>query len=177
MTALIGDAGTRFGGVLQSLGEVLHSEDQLLDQMRGVNGLAVYLKRMADDVAELALQVDLLARNAAIEAARAGDAGCEISVVADEARTLSKLSAEVGARIRDKVATIANATAVTLELAGNHANTDKEMIAHGEQAIAEMRAAFHQAAGGLSASAATLLHESQGIQEEVTDVLVTHAVS
>lgn len=36
-----------------------------------------------------------------------------------------------------------------------------------------MRAGFHQAAGALSASAATLLHESQGVQEEVTEVLVT----
>lgn len=172
VSALIEETGVRFGSVLQSLWQALHSRDQLLDQMRGVNGSADDLKRMAEEVAKIASQVDLLARNMAIEAARACDAGREISVVADEARALSNLTAEIATRICDKVDTIATAMAATLELAGNHASADKEIIARGEQAIAEMRAGFHQAADGLSASDATLLRESQGVQEEVTEVLV-----
>lgn len=131
VSALIDDTGARLGGVLQSLGQVLHSKVQLLNQMREVNGFAVDLKRLADDVAEIASQVDMLARNAAIEAARAGDAGRKVRVIADEARALSKLSAEIGARTRDKVDTIAKAVAATLDLAGHHASTSKEIIARG----------------------------------------------
>ena len=173
LSDLIEGADKRLGLVVQSLGEALRSKDTLLDEMRELNGYAVNLKRMAEDVAEIAAQTNLLALNAAIEAARAGEAGRGFSVVADEVRKLSDLSGETGKRIREKVQTIAGAMTTSLELAANYANEDKKVVALGEETIREVLDGFHSVAGNLSGSALSLLQESQGVQGEVSEVLVS----
>lgn len=64
------------------------------------------VKIMADSISDIAEQTNLLALNAAIEAARAGEQGKGFAVVADEIRQLAEQSSQSVANIRDMVSKI-----------------------------------------------------------------------
>lgn len=76
--------------------DMAHKIDDVVEEMAEI-------VRLLNDVKSIADQTNLLALNATIEAARAGEAGRGFAVVADEVRQLSKNSNKFSDRIRDVV--------------------------------------------------------------------------
>ena len=80
--------------------------DQITGQMREVRG-------MLGEIEGISKQTNLLALNAAIEAARAGEAGRGFAVVADEVRDLSGRTAHFSQQIRDSLTNMQGSMAAT----------------------------------------------------------------
>jgi methyl-accepting chemotaxis protein len=83
-----------------------------------IQGLAAAAQRIGDVIAlidEIAEQTNLLALNATIEAARAGEAGKGFAVVASEVKALAEQTAKATGEITEQVAAIQSATGLSVE--------------------------------------------------------------
>jgi methyl-accepting chemotaxis protein len=116
-------AATAVSAEMRKIADETASAEALMAQLAAN---AQEIAGMAGSISELADQTNLLALNAAIEAARAGEAGRGFAVVADEVRKLAEKSTQFTAKIAQTVSSTSSGTASAAENAKQIAVQAKE---------------------------------------------------
>jgi methyl-accepting chemotaxis protein len=172
MVSLFERSHGELNAIVTSMRSALDAKATLLHEIQDLSRFTIELQKMAEEVGNIASQTNLLALNAAIEAARAGEAGRGFAVVADEVRKLSTLSGDTGKKIVTMVATIGGAIDSTLQISSQYAAQDEQMVATSGNLIESVLDRLQGAADELGHSTDTLLAESRHIGNEISDVLV-----
>ncbi len=136
------DAKTGGEAVSRTVEGMRAISDNMENTARVITGLgkrSQQIGKILEVIEEIADQTNLLALNAAIEAARAGEAGRGFAVVADEVRKLAERSVEAAKEIGEVVRQVQQETGDAVDVAKSGAAEAKQGIALADKAGAALR--------------------------------------
>ena len=130
--------------VERSVGEVKEIDKTVNESARFVKSLgerSVHIGEIISVINDIADQTNLLALNAAIEAARAGEQGRGFAVVADEVRKLAERTAQATSEIEEMIKAIQNEVTKAVEIMDNatkKVDTGVKLTAQAGEALKEI---------------------------------------
>jgi len=123
---------------VKQLGEMKETSQQVERRLKKVSSHVDEVGKLLSDVNTITSQTNLLALNAAIEAARAGEAGRGFAVVADEVRALSKRTDEFSSKISTQITKIQESVSTVVSSVQAVANADMDAVLASQQEVKEM---------------------------------------
>ncbi len=118
---------------------VTNNQHTLSDEILNVKKLSIEINTILESIKSIADQTNMLGLNAAIEAARAGDAGRGFGVVATEIRNLSKNSKETAVHISQLTKMIEESVNNTIDTSNATVSTTEQQSAAIEEATANLQ--------------------------------------
>jgi len=162
----------RLRSLIENFSGFVQSRDEVLGSVRSLSNASGGLREMAEDVAKIARQTNLLSINAAIEAARAGASGRGFAVVASEVRRLSTESGDTGRRIGEQVNGFDGRMQAALKQAAENTERDAGLIRASESTIGEVIEQVGGAVEQLQARTAELAARGQAVRAQVEALMV-----
>ncbi|WP_367989356.1 methyl-accepting chemotaxis protein [Vibrio sp. NTOU-M3] len=165
------------------VGNTKQSISYLANELVQANGVIGELNRHALDIStvlstirDIAEQTNLLALNAAIEAARAGEQGRGFAVVADEVRVLSQRTRSSTEEIKSTIDTLQGTTERAVSLMenssrlANHSVTDADNAAQALEEIREAVTLISDMATHIATAAEEQTHVTGEITQNITSI-------
>ncbi|MFW5747095.1 MAG: methyl-accepting chemotaxis protein [Nanoarchaeota archaeon] len=126
--------------VNEKMQAISHTTEKSAESVRALGDKSQQIGQIVDTINSISEQTNLLALNAAIEAARAGEAGRGFAVVADEVRKLAEESGKATGKITDLI------KAIQQDIKNSVATMDENaaQVQEGSEAVQQALTAFEK---------------------------------
>jgi len=176
------EANQRAGRGREVVEQVRHSIEILADKVRSGADAIKQVEQESDAIGQIldvirgiAEQTNLLALNAAIEAARAGEQGRGFAVVADEVRTLASRTQESTSEIQAMIERLQSGTQQAVEVmeqGQTQANGSVELAQSANEVLQAITEAVHQISL-MNTQIATASEEQSAVAEEINRSVIS----
>jgi methyl-accepting chemotaxis protein len=146
---------------------------ELVGMMDDIVGRVQSIVSVLGEIEAIAKQTNLLALNAAIEAARAGEAGRGFAVVADEVRTLSMRSTQFSDQIRGYMDGVYGSVRAAEESINSMASKDMQVALTSKQRVESMLHAIQAMNGSMSVTAGQLSDIAGQVEQDVRTTITS----
>ncbi|WP_426414808.1 methyl-accepting chemotaxis protein [Aestuariirhabdus sp. LZHN29] len=166
--------------ILQTIGDIQQLQKSVVsstDTIHRLNDYSIEIGSVLNVIRTIAEQTNLLALNAAIEAARAGEQGRGFAVVADEVRALASRTQESTRDIQDTVEKLqsqASQAATMMSSSSEQALNCVERTQHTEDALEAIVSGLNRIKD-MSAQIATAAEEQSVVSQQVTQSVTSIA--
>ena len=164
---VIGDAVVKIRHIADAIDRVAQMIGALGEQSKEISSIVQVIKDVAD-------QTNLLALNAAIEAARAGEAGRGFAVVADEVRKLAERTTKATGEISTMIETIQSSSLSAVDAMHEtvvEVRAGTELAEQAGQSIVDIRQAAGEVVSVVADIAGSIAEQSSATQSSATQSL------
>ncbi|VAW77758.1 Methyl-accepting chemotaxis sensor/transducer protein [hydrothermal vent metagenome] len=159
---------------IQSIRNVAEGVEQATDVVNLLNNDAATISTIVDVIRGIAEQTNLLALNAAIEAARAGEQGRGFAVVADEVRTLAQRTQQSTLEIQGMVERLQAGADETVKAMAQSTQKTEISVQHAMEAgkALENMTGLINKISDMNVQIATAAEEQSAVSEEINSNIV-----
>ena len=170
---LSAEGATRVRQAISEMGKISESVGSSTERIRELDGKSSEISNIVNVIKEIADQTNLLALNAAIEAARAGEQGRGFAVVADEVRKLAERTTVSTQEIAKMIESIQQGTQSSvqgMDLSSSQVQDGMQMAEQSGNSMERIEASTDKVRDAVDGISTALREQSQAAQQMAQEV-------